>query len=394
MESWQKKLLEYASRLEQKADQQKFRLKQKLNQIEPVTIQPYTGFGGDNHMYLYGRVLEKGGLELPDKNASVWTNVHSIFHRFVSSEIPGARVEYTLPNHQDTVQCNHEGFFEIHLRDGQVTFDGQQKWHKVQLSLQEQYNSGQGKVRVEGDIMVRQASNRLGIISDVDDTIIVTKAIDFMEKLRILLLRNAHTRKPFEGVAAFYRALEAGKSKDCQNPVFYISNASWNLYDLFDRFCEINNIPKGTFLLQDLGLSKNKLLKNSSFKHKTERICQILDTYNDLPFVLIGDSGQEDPEIYQQIAQKYPGRISAIYIRDVLPEISDERDKEVRKIAAELSKQGIDMILVQDSMEAARHAVQLNLICEEALKDIEHETYEDKKLPSDISQLLGLDKLL
>lgn len=394
MENWQKQLLKYVSRLEDKFDRQKFRLRKRLNQIEQVTIQPYTGFGGDNHLYLFGRVLEKEGLELPDENASIWTNVHSIYHRFTSSEIPGATVEYTLNAHRDIVRCDHEGFFEIHLRDNHVSFDRQQKWQKVQLRLQEEYHPNQGKVSVEGDIMVRQASNKFGIISDVDDTIIVTKATDFLEKLRILLLRNAHTRKPFEGVAAFYRALEAGKSKDCQNPVFYISNASWNLYDLFDRFCDINNIPKGVFLLQDLGLSKNKLLKNSSFKHKTDRICQILDTYNDLPFVLIGDSGQEDPEIYQQITQKYPGRINAIYIRDVLPEISDERDKEVRKIAEELNKQGVEMILVQDSMEAARHAVKLNLICEEALEEIDQETYEDKNLPSDISQLLGLDKLL
>lgn len=394
MESWQKQLLKYASSIEHQFDQQKFRLKNKLNLIKPVTIQPYTGFGGSNHLYMYGRVLEKEGLELPEKDASVWTNVHNIYHRFVSSEIPGATVEYSLNNHQDSVCCDHEGFFEIHLRDGQATFDQHQKWQKIQLRLQQEYHPKQGTVCVEGDIMVRQPSNSFGLISDVDDTIILTKATDFLEKLRILLLRNAHTRKPFEGVAAFYRALEAGQSKDCQNPVFYISNASWNLYDLFDRFCEINNIPKGVFLLQDLGLGKNQLIKSSSFQHKTERICQILDTYHDLPFVLIGDSGQEDPEIYQHIAQKYPGRIKVIYIRDVKPEISDERDKKVKNIASELKKKGIEMVLVQDSMEAARHAVKLNLICEEALEAIQQETYEDKNLPSDIGQLLGLDKLL
>lgn len=393
MESWQKKFLAFAAGLEEKIDKQKFALKEKLNLIDTPVILPYHGFACGAHLYLYGRVLEKEGLDLPDKDASVWTNVQSIYHRFVSSEIPEATVEYTINSRKGRVRCDHEGFFEIHLKDLELPYDQTQKWQKIQLQLQEQYHPGQN-TRCEASIMLRQTSNNFGIISDVDDTIIVTKATDFMEKVRILLLNNAHTRKPFEGVAAFYRALEEGKSKDCQNPVFYISNASWNLYDLFDRFCRINNIPRGVFLLQDLGLSKNQLLRSSSFKHKTTRICQVMDTYQDLPFILIGDSGQEDPEIYRQIALQYPGRIKVIYIRDVLPEISDQRDKEVREIARELGRQGIEMVPVKDSMEAARHAVQLGLICEDALEAIEQETHEDKQLPTDISQLLGLDKLL
>lgn len=393
MESWQKKFLAFAAALEEKIDREKFALKDQLNLINAPTIQPYHGFACESHLYLYGRVLEKEGLDLPEKDASVWANVKSKFHRFKSSEIPEATVEYTINAHKGRVRCDHEGFFEIHLHDLEVSHDPQQKWQKIQLRLLEQYHPEQDTL-CEAAIMRCQASNDFGIISDVDDTIIVTKAIDFMEKMRIMLLNNAHTRKPLEGVAAFYRALEEGKSKECQNPVFYISNASWNLYDLFDRFCQINHIPKGVFLLQDLGLSKNQLLRSSSYQHKITRIGQVMDTYQDLPFILIGDSGQEYPDIYRQIALQYLGRIKVMYIRDVLPETSDQREKEVQEIARELGRQGIEMVLVKDSMEAARHAVQLGLISEDVLETIEQETYEDKQLPSDISQLLGLDNLL
>lgn len=394
MESWQKQLLTYASQLENRFDEQKFKLRQQLNLIEPVTIQPYTGFGGRNHLYIRGRVLEETGLDKPDENASVWQNARHLYHRFASGEIPNAPVGYSINSHQGSVKCDPEGYFEVHLRDEQTLFQKDQKWQKIQLQLQKQYHKNQEEVSVEAEVMMRQSSNRFGLISDVDDTILVTKATDFLEKIRILLLNNAHSRKPFEGVAAFYRALEAGKEKNCQNPVFYISSASWNLYDLFDRFCRINNIPKGPFLLQDLGLDKNKLLKSEHHSHKLARISQVLEAYDDLPFVLIGDSGQKDPEIYQQIVQQYPGRIKVIYIRDVAPEVSDEREKEVRLIAEEIAKHEVEMVLVSDSLQAASHALKLGLISKDALEDIEQETYEDKSRPSDISQLLGLDKLL
>jgi phosphatidate phosphatase APP1 len=394
MESWQKQFLEYTSQLKRRIDHQKLALRQKLDWIEPVTIQPYIGFGGRHHLYIRGRVLEQEGLEKPKENDTIWQNAHRLYHRFVSSEIPYAPVAYIINSHEGSVQCDNEGYFEVHLRDEEELFQKDQKWQNIQLKLLRQYNQEQEEVCVQGEVMIRQSSNRFGLISDVDDTIILTKATDFLEKLRILLLNNAHSRKPFEGIGAFYRALEAGKSKDCQNPIFYVSSASWNLYDLFDQFCSINNIPKGAFLLQDLGLDKDHFLKSGHMDHKITRISQVLEAYDDLPFILIGDSGQKDPEIYQKIVSKYPGRIKVIYIRDVTPEISDKRDEEGHSIADEIGRNGVEMVLVHDSLEAARHAVKLGLIPEEALEDIEQETYEDKQRPSDISQLLGLDKLL
>jgi phosphatidate phosphatase APP1 len=92
-----------------------------------------------------------------------------------------------------------------------------------------------------------------------------------------------------------------------------------------------------------------------------------LRTYPDLPFVLIGDSGEEDPEIYLQAAHEYPARIPAIYIRDVT---SGERDAQVHAIAGEARSLGTEMVLVPDTVAAAEHAASIGLISPDAVPGI------------------------
>lgn len=394
MESWQQKFLDTISKLEEEIDQQRFHLKEKMGRLSPATIQAYRGYGSGSKSWMLGRVLENEGLELPPKDASIWQNIASLYYRYESDEIPRARVEYSLPDKKEIVTCNQEGFFEIHPSIKRLLEEGSGKWRQIPLRLVEPYQENQEEVQLISEIQVQQESNRFGLISDIDDTIIVTKATDFLEKMRIFLLRNSHTRKPFEGVAAFYRALERGKGKKDDNPIFYVSSSSWNLYDVFDQFCQINHIPKGTFLLRELGVSKNQFIRSGHKGHKMDKISQVLETFSSLPFVLIGDSGQKDPEIYLEVVNRFPGRIKVIYIRDVHPEISDSRDQEVKEIAEKAKEKGVEMVLVQNSMEAAKHAVELGLIHADSLEEIEKETHEDKNRPSDISQLLGLDKIL
>ena len=117
--------------------------------------------------------------------------------------------------------------------------------------------------------------------------------------------------------------------------------------------------------------------------HKFKEIENILLTYPDLNFVLIGDSGQEDPVIYQEIVKKFPTRILAIYIRDVaLP----ERAQIVVKISEELKKGKVEMLLVENSVKAAEHAVDSGLIFNSEIPAIEAEKDKDKSPEPDDSE--------
>jgi phosphatidate phosphatase APP1 len=109
--------------------------------------------------------------------------------------------------------------------------------------------------------------------------------------------------------------------------------------------------------------------------HKFKEIKQILEAYPNLQFVLVGDSGQEDPVIYREVVKQFPGRILTIYIRDVqLP----DREKIAIDVSKSLFEDKVEMIIVDNTVEAAEHAAKIGLIYTEAISAIEQEKKEDK----------------
>jgi phosphatidate phosphatase APP1 len=176
----------------------------------------------------------------------------------------------------------------------------------------------------------------------------------------IVLRNNAHTRLPFEGAAAFYRALQSGADSNSFNPIFYLSSSPWNLYDMLEDFLDVHGFPPGPLFLKDW--SPTVLGKHRD--HKMGVIRRLLRTYEDLPFVLIGDSGEEDPEIYLQAVREHPGRMRAVYIREVT---SGAREAEVTAMAGEARKLRAEMLAVPDSAVAAEHAASISLIASDAL---------------------------
>lgn len=228
-----------------------------------------------------------------------------------------------------------------------------QPWHPVELELVEPRSAGQ-PVRATGQVLIPSAEAEFGVISDLDDTVIQTDAANLLRMLRVTLLESAATRIPFEGVARFYRALQAGPTGQAHNPIFYVSSSPWNLYDLLSEFLELQQIPAGPILLGDFGFDETKLIYAPHQQHKLEQIRRIFDTYPSLRFVLIGDSGQKDPEIYWEIVRADPSRVLAVYIRDVT---SPERDAEVHEIARKVASSGVEMSLVTETEQAIAHAV-------------------------------------
>jgi phosphatidate phosphatase APP1 len=146
------------------------------------------------------------------------------------------------------------------------------------------------------------------------------------------------------------------------------------MYDLLKDFLDLNGIPAGPIMLRDIGLGGGAAIRGAHMGHKFKEIKQILEAYPHLNFVLIGDSGQEDPNIYREAVKQFPDRILAIYIRDVqLP--------EREKIAVEVSKSlhdKVEMVIVDNTVEAAEHAAKIGLIYTETIPAIEQDKKEDK----------------
>jgi phosphatidate phosphatase APP1 len=125
-------------------------------------------------------------------------------------------------------------------------------------------------------------------------------------------------------------------------------------------------------VLRDFGLRMKK-------NHKHEAIEAILDTYPALRFILIGDSGEEDPEIYAAIVRRHPRRIRAIYIRSVDPRPS--RAAAIQKLIAEVAPTGCQLVLAPDSEYAAAHAAAEALISARDLADVRADKKADLAKP-------------
>jgi phosphatidate phosphatase APP1 len=198
-------------------------------------------------------------------------------------------------------------------------------------------------------------------------------------------------RLPFEGVAAFYRALHAGSTGHSLNPMFYVSNSAWNLYDLLSDFFNLHQIPIGPVLfLRDWGLSKNGLAPLKPGPHKLAYIRGILDTFKHLPFILIGDSGEQDPEIYTEVVGLYPNRIRAVYIRNVSRK--PKRLDEIKVLAEQVLAAGSTLILAETTVPLAQHAASQGWIQPERVIEVEIEKEADKAPPGPVEKLLREEK--
>lgn len=329
-------------------------------------IDPYRSYGTRRVLHVKGRALVNRGVKRAETSDSRLRTLVQTWRRIFSREIPGAEVEAEWRGHRAAGTTDREGYF--HLRLEPVDARDADEWEEVEVRL---LRGDAPVARAMAPVLLPRPDAELGIVSDIDDTVIRTDATTLFRMLRTVVFQNAHARLPFEGVAAFYRALHRGK-----NPIFYVSSGPWNLYDLLEHIFELRGIPPGPLFLQDWGIERGKLIVAPHDEHKLENIDTIVGTYPDLPFLLIGDSGQRDPEIYERVARHYPSRVRAIYIRDVT---TRRRHDEVRHLGDELEREtGVLLVLVPDTLSAARHAAERGWILPDSIPEIAGEKERDR----------------
>ncbi len=345
----------------------------KLGWVKSLMIVPYEGFGNEKEILLVGRVIRDNRVGASKPEDNVWRNISKMRRRFMTVVIPGVELKAEFQGEEYFVKTDEEGYFEFEIHP-KKEMEFPSPWQQIELTLMDVVIKNQGEVKACGDVFLPVGNIDYGIISDIDDTIIPTGAMRMTEMLKTTFAKNAHTRVPFPGISAFYKALQKGMDGIESNPFFYVSSSPWNLYDFLHELMQIHHIPKGPLMLRDIGLSRTELISGSHSEHKLEQIRHILSTYSKLPFMLIGDSGQEDPAIYLQVVREFPGRILMIFIRDV----HSSRHTSVEKISKELKGLGVEMLLVTNTLEASQYALTKGWIMEEDIDNIVQEKLKDE----------------
>jgi phosphatidate phosphatase APP1 len=385
-------LLKGLTEIESRYDEAKFKLQQRLG-LGQLQIIPFLGYGTKDEMVVRGRVLRDKGIHEPMDTASLLTNVLDMYKRYQSDEIPGATVQATYNGQTYTTMTNDEGFFTFQLRP-QLVREPQETTALIDLELVSYPGKEQNPVepttfKAQAQVIMPPSTAQFGVISDIDDTVMRTDVANILSMARNTFFENSRTRLPFEGVSKFFQALRRGVSGDNFNPIFYVSSSTWNLYDMLYDFFVVREIPLGAMFLSEYNINEDTFIVEGHHEHKIEAIETVLKAYPDLPFVLIGDSTQQDAAIYYEIVQKYAGRILTVYIRDATTDAI--RDQRVQEIAKQVEALGVPMLLIPDSYYAAEHATKIGLIHPDALPTIREERNEDQEAPTPLEQALNVE---
>ena len=338
-------------------------------------IVPYRGFGTPSRVLVQGRAMQAKDLSPAGEHDNMLVNLINTYKRIDSDALSRARVSVRVGAVEREVTADNEGFFREWI-DLPTPLVVEGDWYPVQCRLLSPLLPTQPDVRATARVRVPRTDATFGVISDLDDTVIQSRVANFLQAVRTIMLGNARTRLPFAGVAAFYRALErGGDGKQC-NPIFYVSSSPWNIHDVITEFLALQEIPDGPVMLRDWDIELSALASSRLRQHKEPLIKEILATYPSLPFILIGDTSQRDPEIYREIVRQNPSRILAVYIRNVDP--NPERAASVQALAEEILAAGSSLVLADDTAAAAKHAVEHGWIAPDTLAGVEEEKKADE----------------
>ena len=308
-------------------------------------IEPYHGHGGSGGIVVRGRVLDDPPPSEAVEGEGVRAAVLRTLRGFVTDELPGVPLRITVAGASAETVTDAEGYFPVRLRPAADRLTS--PWTSGTVELNGGYRGLDGSYATAFEVRVTGPDARFGMVSDIDDTILETGVQRLWQMIRRTLTGSALTRTAFTGAPELYHDLAV-----TANPVFYVSASPWNLHGFLLGFLAHRGFPTGPVLLRDL------LGTSAGSEQKADRIREVLELHPELKFILLGDSGERDPEIYADVVRDFPGRILAAYIREVR---LDPGDGRVEKVSDTWSS-AVPFVLAADSDVVRRHAEGIGLL--------------------------------
>ncbi len=338
--------------------------KRVTGMLRPMTIQPYRGFVVDGVANIRARVREEQRFEDAGEALRIDATLAANLLRWVVLDMPGVDVEITVGGNTVTATSNPDGFViaKVPLPDAEPG------WHTVTFRAADADGS---LVIAQGRVVVPDPSSQIAVISDIDDTILRTGMTEGLKAVQRTLLRDAHGRRAIPGTPSLYRGLARGTGRRPEAMFFYVSSTPWNLYDMLVQFLALRGFPRGPLFLTDWRPGKQVEGGEEDMQyrgHKRARIRRLLDAYPELRFVLIGDSGEHDREIYAEFLRSDPDRIVAVFIREVRPTLAIGPRSNSDGSTPEVGEDGV--MLCSDALQMAQAALGLGLVDDLTLEEV------------------------
>ena len=275
-------------------------------------IRTYRGFANGKKAVILGHIIHGATERAVQLRRSSIRHAYQVGKLFFLKPKQG-QSEFTISfkNQLFTITSQNNGFFyeEIELKEPLKA-----GWHRYFILNEKQEQVDEG-------LVLQPCPTDFAIVSDIDDTYLVSHTNNAIKKIGIMLFRNVTKRKPFIDAVKHYRQLLSWKTTEADEANLFInvSSSEWNLFPLLSDFLRFHRFPNAVLLLDELKSGAKQLLFSGrgDHNHKLHKIEQMLQFYPDKQFILIGDDTQRDPFIYNEIANKYPNRIAFVQIRQV-----------------------------------------------------------------------------
>lgn len=321
--------------------------------MKPI-LKLYRGYANEQELIVMGHVFKPTKTKDYDFRKKKLKNAASIIGLFRVKTHANMDVYLEYNNTQIHTKTLIDGYFKFCVPLDQNTNYG---WIDYQVNII--HNK---EIIVTKGSYIRPKKGNLGIISDIDDTFLVSHSLNPFKKIYVLLFKDINKRQIFEDVVLHYQALSsAGRSnKEEQNAFFYVSSSEWNLYRFIVKITEIHKFPKAVLLLKDIKTSLTDffLKGKENHNHKFDKIKHILEFYPNLKYVLLGDDSQKDPFLYEAICKIFPVSVKAVYIRKTAV---NKREKVIIALK-NLESLGVSVCYFTNSSEAIEHSKTIGLI--------------------------------
>ncbi len=321
--------------------------------MKPI-LKLYRGYANEQELIVMGHVFKPTSIEEYNFQKKNLKNATSIIKMFQMKTQANADVYLKHNNSKIHTKTLMDGYFKFCVPLDQDTTYG---WIDYEISI-----IYKNKTITTQDSYIRPHKGNLGVISDIDDTFLVSHTLNPFKKLYVLLFKNINKRKIFDDVVTHYQALStAGReNKEEFNAFFYVSSSEWNLYRFITKFTEIHQLPKAVLLLKDIKTSLTDFFMTGrgNHNHKFDKIKHILEFYPNLEYVLLGDDSQHDPFLYEAICKIFPVTVKAVYIRQT----GVFKKEKVTAVMKNLETLDVSICYFKNSSEAIEHSKSIGII--------------------------------
>jgi phosphatidate phosphatase APP1 len=264
------------------------------------TITPFPGYAGVDWVRVLGRVL----IVPPNKRSGTgeFASVRG-WRSFAAVPIGYAQVSVTIAGVTHEVVADRGGVIDTVLP---ATLEP--GWQTLTMSVE-------GGEPVETRAFVVGPDIRFGIVSDVDDTVMVTALPRPLIAAWNSFVVDEHARQPVPGMAVL---MERVVRENPGSPLIYLSTGAWNVAPTLIRFLRRHLFPPGAMLLTDWGPTHDRWFRSGRI-HKSDNLRRLAREFPDVRWLLVGDDGQHDDAIYTQFAAEHPSNVAAVAIRRLSP---------------------------------------------------------------------------